>query len=160
MNYLQKFLLLIIFSCFILQYPVQAEEFSLQKIGTLNVDGKYYTHWWFSGTKPVLQGTGSRGANIDITIDSDFKTIKASETDGSWKYTPEAALEKKDHSVTIASGTDKISFILTIGSDMPADAQTKGGVSELPQTGNLIPTILLITLTSVLLYYGLRGKLV
>jgi len=153
------FLMLFLFT-FILVSPTFAEDFSLKKIGTLDVNGKYYSHWWFSGTKPVFEGTGSRGANIDVTIDSDFKTVKASTTDGSWKFTPEGNLEKKDHSVTIASGNDKISFVLTIGSDMPADANTKGAISELPQTGILVPSILLVAFSSILIYYGIRGKLI
>jgi len=160
MNKVNAFLLILFSLLFFIVSPTHAEDFSLNKIGTLNVNGKYYNHWWFSGTKPVFEGTGSRGANIDVTIDSDFKTVKASTTDGSWKFTPENNLEKKDHTVTVASGTDKISFILTIGSEMPADANAKESLTELPKTGNLIPALLIITLSGVLIYYGIRGKFV
>ncbi len=137
-----------------------AEEFALTKIGTLSVTKPYYSHWWFSESRPTLRGTGSRGANIDITIDSVFKTVKAGIDDGYWEFTPETPLEKNDHTVVVASGTDQISFILTIGSDMPADAKTKGGVSELPQTGNLLPTVIVIALAGGFLYLGFRGKVI
>jgi len=161
MNKIHSFILILFSFLFLFLSQARAEEFSLKKIGTLNVNGKYYSHWWFSGTKPVFEGTGSRGANIDVTIDSNFKTVKASAADGSWTFTPETDLEKKDHTVTVASGSDKISFILTIGSDqVPADANSQGNLTELPQTGNLIPALLIITLSGVLIYYGLRGKLV
>ncbi len=133
---------------------VIASELTITKIGTLAVS-KRFNQWWFSGTRPTFEGIGSKGANIDITIDGVFKTIKAGADNGLWKYTPDKDLEPKDHSVIIASGDDSYSFTLTIGSDMPAPTGNSA-VSELPQTGFLLPGILFGSLAVALFYFGLR----
>lgn|GEM_PF-1763297 len=138
-----------------------AEEFALLKLGTLDTAGKNAKHWYFTGTRPELKGTASRGANVDITLDSSFNTVKASVTDGTWSFKPEKDLEKKDYNVTIASGDQQISFILSIGMEMPANT---GGDAEaptqLPQTGALIPTLLLLVTAGGFMYFGFREKIV
>lgn len=160
---MKKLLLLFIsFIIFALPSGVFAEDFALTKIGALNVNGKYFTHWWYEPTRLTLEGTGSRGANIDVYVGDSVKTIKASPEDGKWKYTHEGELEKKDYNVKVASGDKQISFILTIGAgSVPEDAlsqqTTKGG---LPEAGLLLPLIGLTGLGAMLVYYGFREKIV
>ncbi|MBI4973125.1 hypothetical protein HZC27_00745 [Candidatus Roizmanbacteria bacterium] len=135
-----------------------ADGLSLTKIGALDVNGKYFTHWWYEPTNLTLEGTGSKGANIDVYIDNGVMTIKASVEDGKWKYTHEGQLEKKDHNVKISSGEQNISFILTIGAgSVPVDETTKG---ELPQTGALLPILGIVALAGFLIYYGFRERVV
>lgn len=131
-----------------------ADGLSLTKIGALDVNGKYFTHWWYEPTNLTLEGTGSKGANIDIYIDKGVKTIKASVEDGSWKYTHEGLLEKSDHNVKISSGEQNISFILTIGAgSVPEGEGTKGGLLE---AGIFLPLLGIIGLASFLIYFGFR----
>lgn len=137
---------------------VYADGLSLTKIGALNVNGKYFTHWWYVPTNLTLEGTGSKGANIDIYVDRGVKTIKASVEDGSWKYTHDGLLEKSDHNVKISSGEQHISFILTIGAgSIPGGEGTKGG---LPEAGILLPLLGIIGLASFLIYFGFREKVI
>ena len=136
---------------------VHAEDLVLKKIGAMNVNGKYYAHWWYEPTKLTLEGTGSKGANIDITVDGNVQTINASVADGSWKYNHPTDLEKKDHNIDVASGDKKISFILTIGAgSVPADQETKS--ATLPETGTLLPVLGILALAGMLIYYGFREK--
>lgn len=135
-----------------------ADGLSLTKIGALDVNGKYFTHWWYEPTNLTLEGTGSKGANIDVYIDNGVKTIKASVEDGKWKYTHEGQLEKKDHTVKVSSGQQNISFILTIGAgSVPEGEGTKGG---LPEAGTLLPILGIVALAGFLIYYGFREKVV
>lgn len=136
--------------------PVFAEEFVLSNIGGLVTQGKKYNQWWYEPQAVVLKGTGSRGANIDITIDGKFNVTKASATDGTWKYDM-GTLEIADHTVIVASGDQSYSFILTIGTGQPADTMngvTKGGT--LPETGALLPLVGLLSLAGMLIYFGLK----
>ena len=135
-----------------------ANGLSLTKIGALDVNGKYFTHWWYEPTNLTLEGMGSKGANIDVYIDSGVKTINADVESGKWKYTHEGQLEKKDHNVKISSGEQNISFILTIGAgSVPEGEGTKGGLLE---AGNLLPLLGIIALASFLIYFGFREKMV
>jgi hypothetical protein len=135
-----------------------AEGLTLTKIGALDVNGKYFTHWWYEPTNLTLEGTGSRGANIDIYIDNGVKTIKTSVENGKWKYTHEGQLEKKDHSVKVSSGEQSISFILTIGAgNVPEGVGTKEG---LPDAGVFPPLLGIIGLASFLIYIGFREKMI
>lgn len=134
-----------------------ADGLSLTKIGALNVNGKYFTHWWYEPTNLTLEGTGSKGANIDVYIDNGVKTVKASVEDGKWKYTHEGQLEKKDHNVKVSSGEQSISFILTIGAgNVPEGEGTKGG---LPTAGIFLPLLGIVGLASFLIYFGFREKI-
>ena len=54
-----------------------ANGLSLTKIGVLDVNGKYFTHWWYEPTNLTLEGTGSKGANIDVYIDNGVKNNKS-----------------------------------------------------------------------------------
>lgn len=163
--YMRKLTAVLIISfvtAFFFASNVFAETFALTKIGSIDLNGKTYTHFWFEPTNLTLEGTGSRGANIDVTIDGVMQTIKASTENGTWKYTHSSLLEKKDHSVTIGSGDQSISFTLTIGAtEVPADAQTSsasGGISTLPTTGNLLPTLGILGVVGTLLYFGFRER--
>ncbi|MEK7078891.1 MAG: hypothetical protein AAB929_02370 [Patescibacteria group bacterium] len=150
-------LLLIPLFLFVVSFAY-GDGLSLTKIGALDVNGKYFTHWWYEPTNLTLEGTGSKGANIDVYIDNGVKTIKASVEDGKWKYVHEGQLEKKDHNVKVSSGEQNISFILTIGAgSVPEGEGTKGG---LPEAGILLPLLGIIGLASFLIYYGFRERVV
>lgn len=148
--------LITLFIAFTFVLPVFAEEFVLSNIGGLVTQGKKYNQWWYEPQTVVLKGMGSRGANIDVTIDGKFNVTKASATDGSWKYDM-GTLAIADHTVIVASGDQSYSFILTIGTAQPPDTMngvTKGGT--LPETGALLPLIGLLSLAGVLIYFGLK----
>ena len=146
--------LLLTLSVFISQ-PVFAEEFILSDIGGLATQGKKFNQWWYEPQRVILKGTGSRGANIDVTLDGKFNVTKASVEDGSWKYDM-GTLDIADHNVIVASGNQSYSFILTIGSAPPADMNaTKGG---LPTAGGVLPLAGLAVVAGGLIFYSFKRK--
>lgn len=136
--------------------PVFAEEFVLSHIGGLATQGKKFNQWWYEPQRVVLKGTGSRGANIDVTLNGKFNVVKASVDDGSWKFDA-GTLEIADHNVIVASGDQSYSFILTVGSPKPADmsGDTKGG---LPEAGGVLPLAGVAILASGLIIYSLKKE--
>jgi hypothetical protein len=146
------FALLLLTLLFITQ-PVSADDLILTHIGSMTTQGKKFNQWWYEPQKVTLKGVGSKGANIDITIDGKFNTIHSSTTDGTWVYDL-GELTVADHSIIIGSGTESYSFVLTVGSAAPADmGTTKGG---LPTAGGLLPLVGLLSLAGVLIYVGFR----
>jgi len=135
--------------------PVFAEDLILTHIGGLSTQGKVLNHWWYEPQRVILKGTGSKGANIDITINGKFNVAKASVEDGSWSYDM-GTLEIADHNVIVASGNTSQSFILTIGSSPPADMSgTKGG---LPEAGSVLPIMGIVAAASALIFYSFKRQ--
>ncbi|MFA5136726.1 MAG: hypothetical protein WC489_05025 [Patescibacteria group bacterium] len=151
------FLILITFLILNNSSFVFADEFTITKIGSLNVNGKYFTHWWYEPTKLTLQGTGSKGANIDITIDENTNTIKVPVDSGTWLYTHDKELEKKDHTVSVASGGQEIKFILTIGAgSVPPGEATKGGLLD---AGVMVPLIFISAFSALFIFLAFKKDL-
>lgn len=135
--------------------PVFADDLILTHIGAMETKGKKFNQWWYEPQKVVLKGTGSKGANIDVTVDGTFNTVKASVADGTWSYDL-GTMSVADHSIVVGSGTESYSFVLTIGSAPPADmSTTKGG---LPEAGGALPLFGLLTASAGLIYYSFRKK--
>jgi len=133
--------------------PVFAETLVLTHIGTMETKGVKYNQWWYEPQKVVLKGTGSKGANIDVTVNGKFNTVKSSVEEGKWSYDL-GTLPVADHSIVVGSGSESYSFILTIGSPPPADMKgTKGG---LPEAGVLLPLLILAGLAGGLIYFGFK----
>jgi len=155
-NTMNKYLasILTVLATFIFVMPVFADSFVLTHIGTMETKGVKYNQWWYEPQRVTLKGTGSKGANIDVTVDGKFNTTKASVEEGKWSYDL-GNMEVADHSIVIGSGEDMYSFVLTIGSSNPADMQsaTKGG---LPEAGILVPLLSMITISGILIYFGFK----
>lgn len=135
--------------------PVFADDLILTHIGVMETKGKKFNQWWYEPQQVVLKGTGSKGANIDVTVDGKFNTIKANVADGTWSYDL-GMMPVADHNIIIGSGTESYSFILTIGSAPPADMNTtKGG---LPEAGGALPLFGLLSASAGLIYYSFRKK--
>lgn len=146
--------LAVLFLALFITLPVFAETLVLTHIGTMETKGVKYNQWWYEPQRVALKGTGSKGANIDITLDGKFNTIKSSIEEGKWSYDL-GTLEAADHSIVIGSGEESYRFVLTIGSPPPADMKggTKGG---LPEAGTLIPLVMLTGLAGTLIYFGFK----
>lgn len=146
--------LAVLFLALFITLPVFAETLSLTHIGTMETKGVKYNQWWYEPQRVVLKGTGSKGANIDVTLDGKFNTIKSSVDDGKWSYDL-GILEIADHSIVIGSGDESYRFVLTVGTPRPANmnGETKGG---LPESGVLFPIIALTGLAGTLIYFGFK----
>ncbi len=153
MNTLFFRLSFILLATVVLTSSVYADTLVLTNIGAMDTQGKKFNQWWYEPQQVVLKGVGSKGANIDITVDGAFQTIHSSVDTGQWSYNL-GSLSIADHSITVSSGTESYSFILTIGSSPPPSANsTKGG---LPQTGNILPIIGVISVAGALIYVGFK----
>lgn len=150
----KTFFLLITAFLFFTQ-AVSAEEFVVTDIGALKTQGKKFNQWWYEPQRVVLKGTGSRGANIDVTVDGKFNTVHADVNNGTWQFDA-GTLSVADHSFIVGSGTQSYSFILTIGSAPPADMNTtKGG---LPQAGAVLPLVGITSLAGALIFYSFKRR--
>ena len=139
---------------FVIISPVFADDLMLTKIGGMDTMGKKFNQWWYMPQQAVLKGTGSKGANIDVTVDGKFNTVKANVADGTWSFDL-GTLAVADHNIVVASGDQSYSFILTIGSSPVVSQDTKGG---LPVTGGELPLIGLVVVASGLIFYGFMRK--
>jgi hypothetical protein len=152
MNKYFGLLSLIVLSLFI-TLPVFAETLTLTHIGAMETKGAKYNQWWYEPQQVKLKGTGSKGANIDITVDGKFNTIKSNIEDGTWSYDL-GNMPVADHNIIIGSGEESYSFILTIGSSKPADMKdTKGG---LPEAGGVVPLVILTGIAGTLIYFSFK----
>lgn len=139
---------------FALATVVHADTLVLTHIGAMETKGVKYNQWWYEPQQVVLKGTGSKLANIDITIDGKFNTIK-SDASGKWSYNL-GTLDIADHQIRVGSGEESYSFLLTIGSAKPADAEnTKGG---LPEAGNYLPLVGMLGVGAFLVFYSFKKK--
>lgn len=150
----KSFVLFLTISLFLVQ-SVFAESLTLTHIGAMETKGKKFNQWWYEPQQVILKGVGSKAANIDITVDGKFNTIRSNVNDGTWTYNL-GILPVADHNIIIGSGEESYSFVLTIGSKPPADmATTKGG---LPETGNVLPLIGLAGIAGALIFYSFKRK--
>lgn len=147
-------ILFITFFTLFFSHNVYAADFTLTHIGAMETKGVRYNQWWYEPVQVVLKGTGSKKANIDISIDGKTETIK-SDPEGNWSYNL-GTLDIADHHVRIGSGDESYSFILTIGSAPSADmSTTKGG---LPEAGIMGPLIGIVGIGALLVLYSFKKK--
>lgn len=145
----------VLFLSLFITLPVFADTLILTHVGTMETKGKKFNQWWYEPQRVVLKGVGSKGANIDVTVDGKFNTIKSSIDDGKWSYDL-GTLEIADHSIIVGSGEESYRFVLTIGSPAPADMnETKGG---LPEAGMLFPLLVMVGLSATLIYFGFKKE--
>ena len=122
---------------------VQAGGFNLKSIGQLSTEGKQISHWWYSGSSPVLSGEAAAGANVLVKIDGEENTVSADES-GNWSYNP-GNLADGDHEIVLTSDGSNISFTLTMGAENVDWGSVESGSGEaLPAAGTGWPTVVLL----------------
>ena len=135
-NYTKYFspLLLLVFISFNFSL---AADLQLQRIGTMDLGGKTYSEWWYTGEKPIFYGVSASNQAVNIKIDdSSFATT--SDSAGNWLYASE--LSNGDYKIEISQGAEKLSFTLHLGQTLPENigAGTQGtsaSGSGVPSTG-------------------------
>ncbi len=96
--------------------PAFATGLAVTSIGNLDTStGTFYNAWWYTKENPTLSGTAGANATVTVDIDGNLYTTTA-DTLGNWSYTP-TTLTTGNHTVTVTSGTETVSFSLEIGSD-------------------------------------------
>lgn len=136
--------LLVMFSLWFMSTSyVLAGGFNLKSIGQLSTEGKQISHWWYSGSTPILTGEAEGGASVTVSIDGTESVVTADET-GNWTYNP-GELAAGDHQIVLTSGGSTITFTLTMGAENVDWTAVESGSGEaLPAAGNGLPTIALL----------------
>ncbi len=124
---------------------VLAGGFNLKSIGQLSTEGKQISHWWYSGSTPILVGEAEGGASVTVSIDGTENVVTADEI-GNWSYNP-GQLADGDHQIVLTSGGSTITFTLTMGAENVDWTAVESGSGEaLPAAGNTLPTVSLLIL--------------
>ncbi len=111
------FLLLVAVS--ILSAPkTLASTLQLSKIGALDIGGKFYNEWWYTGANPALVGKATANTDVSVKIDETAGTAKANGT-GDWSFN--TTLTTGDHKIVITQGAENITFTLHEGQPLPAN---------------------------------------
>jgi hypothetical protein len=122
---------------------VLASGFNLKSIGSVDTSGRQISHWWYTGSTPVMVGEAPSGSTVTISVDGTEGSVTAG-GNNDWSYSL-GSLSGGDHSVVITNNGSTISFTLTMGAEnvnwdaVNADA----GTTTLPTVGIILPTILL-----------------
>jgi len=123
----------------ILVSPVMAAALSVTSIGNLDTSGTFYASWWYTQENPILSGTADASASVSIDIDGTAGTTTA-DTLGKWSYATTTLLAG-DHTVTVTSGAEVVSFALNIGdtapvaTTIPVQTSTSSATTTLPDSG-------------------------
>jgi len=126
---------------------VKASGFQLKTVGALNVDGITYNQLWYTVNNVSFTGIALDNAQVTVGVDESSATVNADST-GNWSYT--ANLADGDHKISFSSNQSSISFILTIGKDIPENVGSLPK-AETPTAATTGPTIALVTMGLFLL---------
>jgi len=148
---------------------VLAATLTLQEIGASTVGGRRISSWTYTGMNPVFSGTADPDATVSVTIASETPATVTADATGNWSYIPTTLATEGSYQVTIVSGDQTISFMLTIGSyagyssttatDSAVTGTTKGGLPDtLPVSGSLENTITLMVTGLGLIAIGLTTR--
>lgn len=121
---------------------VWASGFNLKSIGSVDTGGRQLSHWWYSGSTPVMVGEAPSGSVVTISVDGTEATVTAGDSND-WTYSP-GALSAGDHKIVVTNNGSTISFTLTMGAEnVNWEAVDSAGGETLPTVGVVFPTALL-----------------
>ncbi|MFC1624953.1 hypothetical protein ACFL15_01100 [Patescibacteria group bacterium] len=106
---------------------------SLNRIGSLDLDGKTYSEWWYTGSKPTFYGTAVESSSVTVSVDGTEATTTA-DASGNWTY----YLNKDpgDYAIVITQGSESYSFTLHLGQSLPnGSVESTEATSSVPETG-------------------------
>ena len=122
---------------------VLASGFNLKSIGSVDTSGRQISHWWYSGSTPVMVGEAPSGSTVTISVDGTEATVTAGASND-WTYSP-GALSAGDHKIIITNNGSNITFTLTMGAENVnwEAVNSAAGTTTLPTVGVVFPTVLL-----------------
>lgn len=130
----------IIVFCFIFLFAISSKVFAgtfqLKSIGSVQVNGAIYKHWWIVGSNPRFAGSALPNSVVTIVVDGTTSSV-TSNGSGDWSFTP-PTLKDGDHEVSFASGGSSIYFTLTTGNAIPSGIQAPPE-QQLPVSGSAMP---------------------
>jgi len=126
----------VMLSCSLLFFSYSlAGSLSLNRIGSLDLGGKVYSEWWYTGTKPTFYGTATESSSVTVSVDGDEATTSA-DSSGNWTYYLDK--ESGDYAIIISQGEESISFTLHLGQNISSEVgsvESTESTSSVPSTG-------------------------
>lgn len=147
-------LLLFLFTIYnlLFTFTILAGSGLVSQIGTVTfIQGA--SQFWVTSSRPIFSGITAANTSVSGTVGS--QTVSASaDASGNWSWTPTADLTG-DNTVSITSGSQNVSFTLTIGALPENIASASGGT--LAPAGNYLPTLLILGFGGILTVFGFWG---
>jgi hypothetical protein len=113
--------------------PVFSATLQVTKIGALDLGGKVYPEWWYTAENPLISGKAAASSDVSIKIGTTTATA-TSNASGDWSY--QTALAKGDYDMEFTQGSEKVSFKLHLGQDVPSNLGT-GSTAVSQSTGSV-----------------------
>ena len=111
------------------------------------------SQFWVTSAKPTFSGVTTANTPVSGTVGS--QTVSATaDASGNWSWTPTADLAG-DNTISITSGSQNVSFTLTIGALPENIASASGGT--LAPAGTYLPTLLILGFGGILTVFGFWG---
>ena len=124
---------LIAFLFFVIPVYSFGASLQLNRIGSLDLDGKMYSEWWYVGTKPTFYGTAEESSTVTVKVGDEEATTSA-DASGNWTYYLNE--EAGDYAIVITQGSESVSFILHLGQNLPdGTVESTESTSTVPETG-------------------------
>ncbi len=117
--------------------PVHAQTLTIDSIGNASTNGQTFTSWTYIGANPVLKGTASPSALVNVKIENITYATNAT-TEGEWQYQPTTMSAVGAYSVQVSSLTETILFTLNIATASSASA-TPSPVATQPAMPDTLP---------------------
>src|SRR3989344_7171800 len=111
------------------------------------------SQFYVTSTKPTFSGITTANTPVSGTVGSQTLSATA-DASGNWSWTPTADLAG-DNTVSITSGSQNVSFTLTIGA-LPENIASASG-STLAPAGTYLPTLLILGFGGILTLFGFWG---
>lgn len=109
--------------------------------------------FWVTSARPTFSGVTTADTAVSGTVGTQTVSATANAS-GNWSWTPIADLAG-DNTVTITSGSQTVSFKLTIGS-LPASIAS-ASASTLAPAGTMTPTLIVLGFGIILTAFSLWG---
>ena len=124
----------------------------LNNIGNLNLEGKKYTEWWYTGVDPSFIGKAEPNSNVKVTLGTNSYDVKANES-GDWSVNTVSPAGTYD--VNVTGDNTSYTFKLNLGQSMPANMGNDINITKSdPNTIN-VPTTGFSQISSLMFSLGL-----
>ncbi len=120
----------------------QAATLNVETIGGISVGTVVPTIWSHAGSNPIIAGSASPSATVQVSIDGTAYSTYA-DTLGDWSYTPTTLAANGGYEMVVTSGIENLIFTLNItgvGVGGGATSTTSATVATQPALPTALPS--------------------
>lgn len=136
---------------------VRAATLSVETIGGISVGTVVPTSWTHTGINPVIAGSASPSASVQVSIDSAPYTVVANSL-GDWSYVPTTLTSNRAYEIVVTSGIENLIFTLNLSGASTTTSTTSAATSTSSSQPTL-PVALPSSGSSGALVFGVIGFL-